>query len=506
MRSVRSRRCSASSGSLPTSWAGSRVRPFVRSLAMLAAPFLLPLLVHLVVAFPTGRPVARLRRRGGLLRGGRLQRRPRAVPGSLPGPPLLEQLHRQRLPRPRRPRSRAVARRRLAPRVRPRRPRPGRVRRLAAGPGDARGAGGALGGPRAGRARRDREAAYAIALIRDPSEDPERGVFAAFFLARALAFTALAAGVTWIFVRDRRARAAVSRLAADLGAAPAPGSLQAALARSLGDQRLEVAYWLPGSQRYVDDAGRPVEPPTAGSERRRSSGTASPSRSSSMTAGSRRRTSSSARSARPRDSRSTTSGCKPSCWPSSRTCARLAPASSRQATRRGGASSATSTTARSSGCSRSSTSSVSPLARRRTATTLHARRRLRRGAGGARGAARPRARHPPGDPHRGRARACALGRSPTRRRSGRARALPDERPGRRRACRVSRGRRRDRGTREARRDARRRHRSAAGRRCSRSSVDGPPPAPPVDLADRVGALGGRLFVAGKVLHAEIPCA
>jgi signal transduction histidine kinase len=61
-------------------------------------------------------------------------------------------------------------------------------------------------------------------------------------------------------IRARRARSAIARLAADLGEAPAPGSLQAALARSLGDETLEVAYWLPRSQRYVDAAGRPLEP------------------------------------------------------------------------------------------------------------------------------------------------------------------------------------------------------------------------------------------------------
>jgi signal transduction histidine kinase len=104
------------------------------------------------------------------------------------------------------------------------------------------------------------EAAYALALIRDPVEDPERAVFATVFTVRALAYAGLAAGVVWTAARDRRARTAVSRLAADLGEAPAPGSLQAVLARSLGDHGLEVAYWLPGSRRYVDGAGRPAAP------------------------------------------------------------------------------------------------------------------------------------------------------------------------------------------------------------------------------------------------------
>jgi signal transduction histidine kinase len=103
------------------------------------------------------------------------------------------------------------------------------------------------------------EAAYAIALLQDP-EDPTSAAFRAIFFARAVAFACLAAGVAWTVIRARRARSAIARLAADLGEAPAPGSLQAALAGSLGDETLEVAYWLPRSQRYVDAAGRPLEP------------------------------------------------------------------------------------------------------------------------------------------------------------------------------------------------------------------------------------------------------
>ena len=83
------------------------------------------------------------------------------------------------------------------------------------------------------------------------------------FLARALAFIGLAAGVTWTFVRDRRARAAVSRLAADLGAAPKPGSLQAALARSLGDEAAGSGVLAPGLaavRRPRGPAGRPARP------------------------------------------------------------------------------------------------------------------------------------------------------------------------------------------------------------------------------------------------------
>ncbi len=101
-------------------------------------------------------------------------------------------------------------------------------------------------------------AAHAMLLLADPAEDPRRDVFDAVFVARALAFVALAVGVAWTVVRARRTRAAIARLAADLGATPEPGSLRAVLARTLGDQRLEVAYPLPGPQRYVDAEGRPL--------------------------------------------------------------------------------------------------------------------------------------------------------------------------------------------------------------------------------------------------------
>ena len=155
-------------------------------------------------------------------------------------------------------------------------------------------------------------AAHAMLLLADPAEDPRRDVFDAVFVARALAFVALAVGVAWTVVRARRTRAAIARLAADLGATPEPGSLRAVLARTLGDQRLEVAYPLSGPQRYVDAEGRPLaldgRATTARHRPQRRAGRAS----SSMTRRSPARGSSSARSARPRGSRSTTSGSGPS--------------------------------------------------------------------------------------------------------------------------------------------------------------------------------------------------
>jgi signal transduction histidine kinase len=46
-----------------------------------------------------------------------------------------------------------------------------------------------------------------------------------------------------------------------LGEAPAPGSLESALAGALGDPALRIAYWLPSSERYVDPNGRAIDAP-----------------------------------------------------------------------------------------------------------------------------------------------------------------------------------------------------------------------------------------------------
>src|SRR5207244_4927476 len=100
------------------------------------------------------------------------------------------------------------------------------------------------------------EAANGLSLILDPAEGAQRMSFRALYIANgaALSLVALAAG--WTIASARRRRSAVARLAADLEAAPAAGSLAAALARSLGDPRLDVAY--PIGDRLVNGDGRPA--------------------------------------------------------------------------------------------------------------------------------------------------------------------------------------------------------------------------------------------------------
>lgn len=101
------------------------------------------------------------------------------------------------------------------------------------------------------------EAAYAAARLLAPPEGPEHLLFAALFLTRAGALTALAAGLAWALLRDHGRRVAVQRLADPHGE---QRSLRDELATSLGDGTLQVAYWLPDFQRYADASGSPVQP------------------------------------------------------------------------------------------------------------------------------------------------------------------------------------------------------------------------------------------------------
>jgi signal transduction histidine kinase len=119
----------------------------------------------------------------------------------------------------------------------------------------------------AGAAVAAAEASYAVTLLGDPAESPDDTFFAALFLARALAVTMLAAALIWDAYVAWRTRSAVARLGVDLGEAPPPGSLRAALAASLRDSTVEVVYPLSGSTRFVDGDGNPVAEPVAGQGR-----------------------------------------------------------------------------------------------------------------------------------------------------------------------------------------------------------------------------------------------
>jgi signal transduction histidine kinase len=74
----------------------------------------------------------------------------------------------------------------------------------------------------------------------------------------AAALTALALGVGWGLLRERRARAAVAQLVVELGRSPRPGAVRDALADALGDPALELVYRRPGTDDFVDADGLPV--------------------------------------------------------------------------------------------------------------------------------------------------------------------------------------------------------------------------------------------------------
>ena len=105
------------------------------------------------------------------------------------------------------------------------------------------------------------EAAHGAALLAAPLEDPRLDGFAAINVARAIGLTAIAAAIVWTAFEQRRTRARVARLAAELGEAPAPGTLRERLATAIHDPGLDVLYWLPDSRRYVDAGGVVHEPP-----------------------------------------------------------------------------------------------------------------------------------------------------------------------------------------------------------------------------------------------------
>jgi signal transduction histidine kinase len=62
-------------------------------------------------------------------------------------------------------------------------------------------------------------------------------------------------------LRSRLARAGVSDLVVELSKAPSSGSIRSALARTLGDPTLELAFPIGTDGSFVDDRGRPIELP-----------------------------------------------------------------------------------------------------------------------------------------------------------------------------------------------------------------------------------------------------
>jgi signal transduction histidine kinase len=102
--------------------------------------------------------------------------------------------------------------------------------------------------------------AHSVALTR-AAEDASDPAFVSIYVGLAVGVALLGAALLADAARARHQRQSVERIATSLGQAPAPGSLQPALARIVGDPGLTIAYRLESPTRYVDPVGRTVPEP-----------------------------------------------------------------------------------------------------------------------------------------------------------------------------------------------------------------------------------------------------
>jgi len=106
--------------------------------------------------------------------------------------------------------------------------------------------------------------AYTIVRRRVPLEDPHYTAYVAVLAGLCLAVVLIACGLGAALVRPTWQRRLLARLVTALGEAPPTGSLDAALADAVGDPALRIAYWLPDEARYVDASGHEVADPAEG--------------------------------------------------------------------------------------------------------------------------------------------------------------------------------------------------------------------------------------------------
>jgi hypothetical protein len=76
-----------------------------------------------------------------------------------------------------------------------------------------------------------------------------------------LVYAAIPAAFLTGLLRSQLQCAAVGDLVVELSEVGSPAQVRDALARTLGDPSLELAFWLPGKKRYVDPNGKPVTLP-----------------------------------------------------------------------------------------------------------------------------------------------------------------------------------------------------------------------------------------------------
>ena len=101
---------------------------------------------------------------------------------------------------------------------------------------------------------------FALSVVNDILDKP-LGIAPA--VMRAVVFAAFPLSVLAVMLQQRLARGAIAGLVVELGEQARPHDLRDALARTLGDPTLELAYWVPATGRYVDADGMPIPLPKA---------------------------------------------------------------------------------------------------------------------------------------------------------------------------------------------------------------------------------------------------
>jgi signal transduction histidine kinase len=101
-------------------------------------------------------------------------------------------------------------------------------------------------------------AALGATVILDLLGDPLGAVPANVYYAL---MATVPVAVLFVFLQRRLARGMVASLVVELGGPSVSVDLREALARALGDPSLELAFWFPSEQHYVDGDGTPVKLP-----------------------------------------------------------------------------------------------------------------------------------------------------------------------------------------------------------------------------------------------------